>query len=122
MYKIFATTVFGITVIGSGLFRYFFEKDGETGLWFGVVIGGIGLVAAILFFLKKATTARILATICACIAGGWFIYEAWIKKQFDVGPRMHIVIFVSFVELVVLYAGFGMGSADTEPKESSADG
>ena len=86
------TTVFGLSVITSGLWRYFSAEGGEAGLWFGLVMGGLALVAAGLFFTRKQLPATILVWLCIAFVGGWFCYESFIKKGFANAETRQLII------------------------------
>ena len=71
---------YGACVIASGLYRFFSEEGGHAGLWFGIVMGGLALVAGGCFALQKSVFGHVLAWLTIAIVGGWFFYEALIKK------------------------------------------
>ena len=94
-------SVFGIAVIGSGLMRYLGQPNGEKGLWFGVVMGGIALLAAVCFRYGMVTPARVMIWLSILFVGSWFIYEALIKKGFgEAEPRMLVIIGLSVATAV----------------------
>jgi len=96
------TACFGVAVILSGLYRYFLEPGGSAGLWFGLVMGGMALLAALLQRTRLSLLGDGLAAIAALFVGGWFCYENFGKGKHEI--RMYLMIFVSAVELAVLVA------------------
>lgn len=101
--QVVCTAVYGVSVIASGLYRFLSEEGGDKGLWFGIVMGSLALIAAVLMAVKESWWFGFgLALLSVLFVGGWFINEAWITKGFKVGPRMHIIIGLSFLELCVL--------------------
>ena len=102
--QMIAAMFYGLVVIASGMLRYFGQDGGETGLWFGIVMGSAALIAAASFWLGQWTIARILAGATVVFVGGWFFYEALIKKGFaQAEPRQLIVIAVSCVFAIILF-------------------
>jgi len=99
----FVTLIFGISVIASGFYRYFIEGNGgEAGLWFGVVMGGLALLAACLQRggTKIARCGEWIALTIALFVGGWFGYENFGKGKREL--RMYLMIFLALAELLVL--------------------
>lgn len=95
-------TLFGLAVIASGCWRYFGQEGGDKGLWFGVVMGTLALLAA-LSMGRRPAMATLLAWISVLFVGGWFGYEALIKKGWaDAEPRQLIVLGCSIVTAGVL--------------------
>ncbi len=85
--------IFGMAVIASGVMRYVERPDGEKGLWFGLVMGGLAIVASLLFHRCRNLVARILTWFCLVVVGGWFVYEALVVKGFAAAePRMLIMV------------------------------
>ena len=96
------TASFGVAVILSGLYRYYTADGGSNGLWFGLVMGGMALLAALLQRTRLALLGDALAAVAALFVGGWFCYENFGKGKHEL--RMYLMIFVSAVELAVLVA------------------
>lgn len=72
--------VYGLCVIASGLYRFLSQEGGNAGLWFGIVMGGASLIAAACFVSGKTIVGYVLAWLSLAFVGGWFFYEALIKK------------------------------------------
>ena len=95
--------LYGTTVIVSGLFRYFGEPNGQTGLWFGIVLGSLALAAGFLFHVRQNIVASILIWVSIVVVGGWFFYEACIKKGvFEAEIRLVIMVLIS-VTVAIFY-------------------
>ena len=91
-WRAFVTALFGWAVIGSGLWRFLSREGGQAGLWFGIVMGGLALVAATLFLFRMPKYAAIVTWVCLAFVGGWFCYEALIKKGLAVAETRQLVI------------------------------
>ena len=96
------TACFGVAVISSGLYRFFMEPGGAAGLWFGLVMGGLALLAALLQRTRLAVAGDSLAALAALFVGGWFCYENFGKSKHEL--RMYLMILASAIELAVLAA------------------
>ncbi len=94
------TACFGVAVILSGLYRYFMEPGGTSGLWFGLVMGAAALVASLLQTTRISLVGDLLAMVVACFVGGWFCYENFAKGKHEL--RMYLMIAVSAAELAML--------------------
>ena len=94
------TACFGVAVILSGLYRYFMEPGGTSGLWFGLVMGALALLASLLQMTRISVVGDLLALVVALFVGGWFCYENFGKAKHEL--RMYLMIVVSAAELAVL--------------------
>lgn len=72
--------VYGAAVIASGMIRYFGSAGGHAGLWFGIVMGSVALAAGGCFLVGKDLVGKILIWFSILVVGGWFVFEALIKK------------------------------------------
>lgn len=96
-------TVFAIAVIASGCIRFFTQEGGSTGLWFGIVMGVVALGGVAAFKSGKTLVGYIIGYVSVVTVGGWFVYEALIKKGFAVAEvRQLIIIGFSLLALIVL--------------------
>ncbi len=94
---------FGSVVFASGLWRYFGAEGGSNGLWFGVVMGGLAVASGVLFHVRKKSAANLTAWLAILFVGGWFGYEALIKKGITVAePRQLMVIAVAAFTAIAL--------------------
>lgn len=91
------TACFGIAVIVSGLYRFFMEPDGATGLWFGLVMGGVALVAAQLQRTRFSTVGIGMGFAVALLVGGWFCFEVFGKGEHAI--RRYLIILAALVDL-----------------------
>lgn len=101
------TAIFAVAVIASGLWRFFSAEGGQAGLWFGLLMGGLGLVAASLFATGKPRAGTILAWICLSLVGGWFCYESFVKKGFANAETRQLII-ISITILTAIFHGWAM--------------
>lgn len=101
------TLVYGLCVLASGLYRFLSEEGGHAGLWFGIVMGGVALIASGLFAVQKTIAGHVLAWLAIAFVGGWFFYEALIKKGLaEAETRLLLVL-----GLTVVAAGLLLQSA-----------
>lgn len=122
-----ATACFGGVVILSGFYRYFVEANGgENGLWFGLVMGGIALIAAMLQRTRSFLAGDCLAVVTSLLVGGWFCYENFAKGKHEL--RMYLMILAAIAELATLPAYYASKwkernskDLDTESSGSSHD-
>lgn len=84
--------LFAVSVITSGLWRFFSAEGGHAGLWFGLVMGGSALLAAGLFLKSKTVPAMIVGWLSLLFVGGWFCYEALIKKGLEIAETRQLII------------------------------
>ena len=93
--------IYGLLVIGSGLWRYLEQPDGEKGLWFGIVMGAIALLGSLCFRVNRLAAGRAAIWLSILFVGGWFVYEALIKKGFSAAePRMLAVIGLTIITAI----------------------
>ena len=109
--RIFVTRLYGLAIIASGLMRYLQQPDGEKGLWFGVVFGALALFATLCLTLQKHKTASVILWTTILVVGGWFVYEALIKKGFANSELRQLVI----IGLTVAVAVFNLLPSTTLP-------
>lgn len=72
-----ALAAFGAVVIGSGLVRYLTTPAGQNGLYFGLVMGGAVLSAALLAWLGKCTAARAWGGVVIGLIVLWFGFDTY---------------------------------------------
>lgn len=102
------TVVFGAAVILSGLYRYFLEPGGIKGLWFGLVMGAVAVLGALLLRTRAVLPGLGLAALTALLVGGWFSYENFGEAKHEL--RMYLMILVSLVELGFLLLAWSRGA------------
>ena len=118
--QVFIAAFYALVVLASGLMRYLGQSGGEKGLWFGIVFGSLAAVAAICFAYRKRTVGTVAIWLCMLFVGGWFVYEALIKKGIsEAEPRMLVVIGITgAVAMYYLFAARG-NSVATTPADAS---
>ena len=70
----------GLTVVGSGLWRYLMQEGGEKGLWFGLAMGGTGLAGALLMKKGKSKAGLAIGGLALLFVLGWFCWESFVIK------------------------------------------
>ena len=108
-----AMLIYGICVIASGLFRFLSQEGGHAGLWFGIVMGGMSLLAAGCFAFGKTIGGHVLAWLAIAFVGGWFFYEALIKKGWAEAETRLLLVLV----LTVVVAGWMLKNASQTAKQ-----
>jgi len=95
--------LYGAVVMASGVWRVVSADGGTTGLWFGLVMGGIAWLSGVLYWMDKRQWANALAFCCIAVVGGWFGYESLLKKGYANSEiRQLVVIVLSVVTVVTL--------------------
>lgn len=110
-FKSKALALYGLIVVGSGMLRYFGQDGGETGLWFGIVMGTLALIAAAFFKFDRKLPGHLIVWPTIAIVGGWFFYEALIKKGFAHSETRQLVVIAVSVALAVAMALPGRNKA-----------
>ncbi len=98
--------LFGLTVLGSGLWRFFSADGGHAGLCFGIVMGGLAFLSASLFFVRRTGPGILFAAISILLVGGWFGYESFIKKGFANSEIRQLIV----IGMTVIAATLMIGS------------
>ena len=101
--------VYGLCIVASGLFRYFSSDGGHAGLWFGIVMGTVALIAGGSYWLGKRSIGHVLAWLTVAFVGGWFCYEFFYKSLIKKGwaeaeTRLLLMFGLSVVVGVILLA------------------
>ncbi len=113
---------YGVAVIASGLYRVLAEPGGETGLWFGLVMGSLLLLSTLLF-KKFRYLAALSLLIVTLMVGGWFVFENFFENKHQI--RMYVIIILSVIEIAVVTVwllGPKTGSGIKGPSQSEAEG
>ncbi|MEM8886062.1 MAG: hypothetical protein AAGD14_18500 [Planctomycetota bacterium] len=98
-----AVVVFSLAVIASGLGRFLLAEGGHKGLWFGLVMGGLGLAGAALMRAGWGKAGTGVAAFAVLLVGGWFFFESFIRKGWASAEwRQIIVLALAVVVAVVL--------------------
>ena len=103
--------LFGLIVIGSGLWRFFSAEGGYNGLWFGIVMGGLALISAGLLFVQKTKPGIILGSFSILLVGGWFGYESFVKKGIANSEARQIIVIAATIIAGALMIYFTTRSA-----------
>lgn len=82
-----AIGAFGLAVIASGVIRMLTDARGHNGLYFGLVMGSIALVAAVLAVKRQFLLARIVAGFAIAVVVLWFAFDMYkdLSRQFKIG-------------------------------------
>jgi|GEM_PF-2739694 len=95
---------FGIAVILSGLYRYFMEPNGSAGLWFGLAMGAMALIGALLLKMKHRVPGAILTLLATLFVGGYFTFSCISKGKHEI--RVYLMILFSIATLIVFVASW----------------
>ena len=116
----FTQSCFGFVVVISGVWRIVSAEGGSTGLWFGLTMGCLAWLSALLFWNGKSAPAYAIGVSCIALVGGWFGYESFVKKGFaNSEVRQLIVIGCSFM-VAMLLAWFGFVSNSSREGSGNA--
>lgn len=83
---------FALATLASGLYRYLSAEGGDKGLWFGVVLGAVGLLGAGALASGRRRTGLAFGALAVLTVGGWFGYEALILKGLAVAETRQLVL------------------------------
>lgn len=110
--------LYGLVVIASGVIRYLERPDGEKGLWFGLVMGSLPLIASMLFYRQNNSVARFLIWTCLPVIGGWFVYEAlFVKGIHDAELRMLIIIGLTLATAIFFLTHFDQNAGSNRVED-----
>lgn len=116
-HRALALFLYALAVIASGLWRYTTQEGGEKGLWFGLVMGGLGLVGAGLLRAGRTRPGMGLAIVTLAFVGGWFAYESFVDKGLAHAEiRQLILIGLSIVMAVILWLPHPAHESATEQR------
>lgn len=101
-YRSLAIAVYALLVIGSGVLRYATAEGGGKALWFGIVMGGLSLVGAALHHKGLRRVGLGVTFVVLAFVGGWFGYEAFVRKGLAAAEVRQLVIFGLSLVLAVL--------------------
>lgn len=96
---------FGLATVASGVYRFASAEGGEKGLWFGIVMGGTGLGGAALLARGRRRAGSALGWIAVVFVGGWFAYEALVKKGFDQAEPRQLALIVAAIAVAPVLVG-----------------
>jgi len=101
--RFLAIAIYGLAVMASGLLSLLGREGGTAGLKFGLVMGGLALVAALLLWMNLRLLGTAVAWVAVAFVGGWFVYDAFIKRGFGQGDlRKYTMIALSLAAVAVL--------------------
>jgi hypothetical protein len=96
--------VYGLIVIASGCYRYLSKPDGESGLYFGLVMGGAALAAGALLRSGRSRSGHAAGFFSLIFVTGWFVYESMFQNGGTHEPRLMIVAAISLVQTAIAVA------------------
>ncbi|WP_254506974.1 hypothetical protein [Anatilimnocola floriformis] len=102
-----ACGIFGLAVIAGGVIRILMDANGQNGLYFGLAMGSIALMAATFAFIGQIWPARIVAALAIFVVVLWFGYDMYrdLKNNFRIGEaeiRKSVVIALGVALAVIL--------------------
>ena len=72
--------LYSLAVKASGLYRFLAHEGGEKGLWFGLIMGSIGVFGGIALLTGRPRLGYLASTTVFLFVGGWFAYESFVLK------------------------------------------
>jgi peptidoglycan/LPS O-acetylase OafA/YrhL len=102
-----AIGLFGLAVITSGVIRMLTDANGQNGLYFGLVMGSVALLGAVLAGVNQLLLARIVAAFAVAVVLLWFGYDMFndLKRNFKIGVpeiRKSILIVLGVALAIVM--------------------
>lgn len=104
-----AMALFGLAVIASGLIRYLTTTGGENGLYFGLVMGGLALIGALLAAFQFRLAGMLVGLMAIAFVVLWFGYDTYrdvasTHKFGSAEVRKAIVVALGIITAVALFA------------------
>jgi uncharacterized Tic20 family protein len=96
------TAVYGLWLIGSGVYRYMDAPDGKNALGFGIFTGVLALIGAALFKAGKPLAAKIITAVAILFVLGFFVTMI-VKGTYPLSVRIGSTIALSILEIIVLF-------------------
>lgn len=97
--KALVTLTYGLWLMANGTLRYV-EAQSVPALGFGLTMGVLALVAALLLFKQKRLAAYILTVVVLLFVVGFFVTKS-MKEGFQ--TRVIVTLVASLIEAVVLF-------------------
>jgi NADH:ubiquinone oxidoreductase subunit 6 (subunit J) len=102
-----AVGLFGLAVIASGVIRMLTDARGHNGLYFGLVMGGIALLGAVLAGVNRPLLARIVAGFAVAVVVLWFSFDMYkdLSRNFKIGEpeiRKSVLIVLGLALAVIM--------------------
>jgi len=98
------TALYGVFLLGSGLYRHLTQAGGNTkALGFGIFVGVVALIGAALFAKNKMLAGKIASFVAVAFVLGFF-GTMTIKGTYDLDVRIGASMVASLIELVVIFA------------------
>ncbi|MBA7577751.1 hypothetical protein ES708_19606 [subsurface metagenome] len=97
------TIIYGLLVMGIGIWRNIQTGHSPEALWFGLVMGTIAIIGGILLVLKKRIPAYIVTFVAIGFVGGWFLYRILTHSSDGVTSlRVWIILVATVTETIIL--------------------
>lgn len=97
------TGLYGLFLIGSGVFRHVTHEGGNTkALGFGIFTGVLALIGAALFAKNKTLAGKITAFVAVAFVLGFF-GTMTLKGSYDLDARIGASIVASLIEAAVIF-------------------
>jgi hypothetical protein len=97
-----ATVLFGLIVAAAGVWRHVESGGNPKALWFGVVMGGLAVLGALLLFLKRRVPGYVLMVLSLAFVGGWFLHRTISGHEEGLSARIVLILAACAAETVVL--------------------
>jgi len=116
--KQLGTVCFGIIVAVVGIWRHLESGGNAKALWFGVVMGGIALLGALLLSLRNRILGYALVVLSLAFVTGWFLHRTLSGHEEGLSARIVLILAACAVETAVLL----IPSGQPESPDRAPDG
>ena len=100
--KQIVTVVYGLMVIGAGLWRHLQTGNSPQAVWFGVVMGGAAIIGVGLLSLSTRIPGYLLICSSLCFVVGWFLRRAFSGHPDGTSVRVILILAACVIEVCVL--------------------
>ena len=97
-----ATAIFGLVVAAVGVWRHIESGGNPKALWFGVVMGGMAVLGALLLSLRNRLPGYVLIVLSLAFVGGWFLHRTISGHEEGLSARIILILAACAAEAAVL--------------------
>ena len=100
--KQLATAIYGLMAIGAGIWRHLQTGEAQQAIWFGVAMGSLAIVGALLLGLRNRLPGYLLIVVSLCFVGGWFLRRMVSGHADGTSARTILMLVACLIEACVL--------------------
>ena len=96
------TVVYAVTAAAVGVWRHLQTGESPQAMWFGIVMGAVALLGALLLSLRNRIAGYVLIAISLSFVVGWFLKRMLSGHSDGTSVRVILILVVSAIEIGVL--------------------